>query len=173
MALIQIAPDKEFVISEERLRFAVPADIPPAEVPFHLYLSGVLQQAIETYTKFRGWRMIDAVPQRKKFLRGQACCDQLKEGKNGDQITLRFLPSSFQGDTDDAHNFGELSNPDKRMYEDNLIDWVAVIHFWVPTIPINLDKEREISNSLSYANGFTPLSDMPAPLQDMLKRKSQ
>ena len=116
MALIKIAPDREFVISEERLRFAVPADIPPAEVPFHLYLSGVLQKSIETYTRFRGWKMLDVVPERKQFLRGISCCEQLRSGKIGEQITLKFMPSSFQGDTDDAHNFGELSNPDKRLH---------------------------------------------------------
>lgn len=171
MSLLRVAPDKSFLISEERLRFALPADIPPERVPVAVYLSGELPRAIEIYEKYKGWKMLDAVPARKAFSRGVPCCTQILEKKPGESMTLKFFPAEFQGDTDDAHNFDEMSDPDKRMFEDGIIDWICVVHFWVPAVEINLQAHSDISKSLGYREGFTPFNDLPDGLQKVITQR--
>ena len=167
--LLKVDPGKEYQISEERLRFPVQGDVPPNMVPFVILPD--LRKAIDIFEKHRKWKLIDAVPQRKEFPGGKPCCADIMSKKPGESLTIVFEPSNFQGDTDDAHNFGEISNPEKRLLVENIIDWVAIMHFWVPTIGINMDAERDHRASLSYEQGFTPLEALTPYLQQKLKEK--
>lgn len=171
MSLIKVAPDKSYLISEERLRFAVPADLEPWRVPIALMLSRELPKSIEIYEKHRGWKMLDVVPSRKEFPFGRPCCLDIIEKKPGETLGLKFFHAEFQGDTDDAHNFDEVSDPNKRLYEDGLIDWICLVHFWVPAVDINVSAHREASKSLGYREGFTPFQDLPEGLQKVLNQR--
>lgn len=168
---LKVQPDKQYLIAEERLRFAIPADIPPERVPMAVYLSGELPAAMEIFEKHRGWKFLDAVPKRKQFPGGKPCCAEIMSKKAGEPLTIRFVPSDFQGDTDDAHNFGELSDPDKRLNLENTIDWVAVMHFWVPAITVDEVAEQEYRNSLGLAEGFAPMDKLPDPVAEILKKR--
>ncbi len=169
MTGINVAPDKTYLIAEERIRFPVPADVQPQMVP--IYSFKTLEKSIDIFEKHRGWKMLDRVPARKQFPNGVACCDQMSRGKTGESLTIKFMPSDFQGDTDDAHNFDELSNPQHRLLVENTIDWVAIVHFWEPAIVINNDAEREFSQSLSLEDGFARWSDVPEDAWTAVKER--
>ena len=167
--LLKVDPGSDYQISEERLRFPVQGDVPPEMVPFAIFSD--LKKAVDIFEKHRKWKLIDVVPTRKEFPGGKPCCAEIMGKKPGEQLTVKFMPSDFQGDTDDAHNFGEISNPSKRLFVENIIDWVAIMHFWVPTIAIDMDAERDHRRSLSYTEGFTPLEALVPELQQKLKEK--
>jgi hypothetical protein len=156
---LKIQPDKHYLIAEERLRFPVAADLEPAMVPYALFSD--LKKAVEIFEKHRGWRLLDAVPRRKEFPGGIPCCMDIMAKKAGESLTIKFMPSDFQGDTDDAHNFGETSDPNKRMFEENIIDWVAIMHFWVPGQVVDMGAEADYSKSLNRTDGFAPLDLLP------------
>lgn len=166
---LKVQPDKQYLIAEERLRFAVPADIEPDRIPIALYLSGELPAAMEIFEKHRGWKFLDTVPKRKQFPGGKPCCAEIMGKKPGESLTIKFVQSGFQGDTDDAHNFNELSNPGKRLMEENIIDWVAIMHFWVPAIVIDNQAEEDYRKSLGLQQGFATLDSLPTQLSDYLQ----
>lgn len=168
---LKVQPDKQYLIAEERLRFSLPADIPPDRVPYAVMLSGELPAAMEIFEKHRGWRPLTTVPKRKQFPGGKPCCAEIMSRKVGETLTIKFMPSDYQGDTDDAHNFGELSNPGKRLEEDNLVDWVAIIHFWVPAITVDNQAEADYRNSLGLAQGFAPLELLPGTVASYLQER--
>ncbi len=157
---LKVQPDKHYLIAEERLRFPVAADVEPAAVPFLLFAD--LKKSVEIFEKHRGWRLLDAVPARKEFPGGKPCCADIVTRKPGESLTIKFMPSDFQGDTDDAHNFNEVSDPNKRLYEENTIDWVAIMHFWVPAMTVDMSAEADYSCSLNLTPGFAPLDLLPS-----------
>lgn len=166
---LKVQPDKQYFIQEERLRFPVAGDMEPAMVPFALFKD--LQKAVEIFERHRGWKLLDSVPARKQFPGGKPCCADIVSRKPGESLTIKFMPSEFQGDTDDAHNFDEVSDPNKRLYEENIIDWVAIMHFWVPAITVDMNAEKEYSRSLSLLSGFTPVDLLPSEaVPDITKR---
>lgn len=152
MSLIRIQPDKEYSVVEERLRFPVPADLNSGQVPF--YIARDLTKSIEILERHRDWHFMDRVPQRIKFC-GKPCCSEIALGLPGQPLPIRFAISDYQGDTDDAHNFAEMSDPNKRTYEDNIVDWVAICHFWQPVVVVEMEPifgEKE---------GFVSPENMP------------
>lgn len=149
---LKIAPDKQYLIVEERLRFPVAADLEPTMVPFAVFKD--LQKSIDILEKHRGWKLITTAPKRKQFPGGKPCCAAMATAPVGTTLNIKFMPSDLQGDTDDAHNFGELSDPNKRMFVENIVDWVAIMHFWVPGIVVNTDADKEYSQSLRPESGF-------------------
>jgi len=156
---IRVQPDKEFLITEERLRFPVDAAVPPNLVPF--VIAGDLVKSIQIFERHRGWHLLDRVPKRKAFPGSVPCCDLIAKGKPGTALNPRFEPSLYQGDTDDAHNFQELSNPEFRLNVEGLIDWVAILHFWEPAVHVDRDHVKEASQALNPQQGFRRWEDMP------------
>lgn len=156
---LKVQPDTTFFIAEERLRFPVAADVKPEEVPYAIFRD--LKKSVEIFEKHRNWTLLDVVPARKRFAGGKPCCAEIMAKKRGEPLTIKFMPSDFQGDTDDAHNFNELSDPHKRLTVENIIDWVAIMHFWVPSISVDMDVERDYSRSLNARPGFAPLDKLP------------
>ncbi|MFA7267058.1 MAG: hypothetical protein WC054_12170 [Candidatus Nanopelagicales bacterium] len=156
--LIRTVPDKEYLITEERIRFPVDATVPPNLVPFAV--AGDLLKSIEILERHRGWHLLDRVPDRKRFP-GKACC-KLIDSKPGTALHPRFEVASFQGDTDDATNFQLLSNPDRRQFVDGLIDWVAILHFWEPAVFVIPDQLKEDSRALDKEEGFVSWDKMPS-----------
>lgn len=169
MAIVKVQPDKQYLISEERIRFSAPADIAPQLIPFHAFKT--IEKSKDIFEKHRGWRFLDTVPSRKLFPGGKPCCTQILERKPGQPLTIKFMPSDYQGDTDDAHNFGELSNPEHRLTAENTIDWVAIMHFWVPAIVVNLDEQREYAQALNAEKGFMPWESMPTDGWSVLRKR--
>ena len=169
MAAINVTPDKEYMITEKRLRFAVDAEVPPAMVPFTVVKQ--LARDIETFQKHRGWTFLDRVPARKQFPAGRACCEQMLAGKPGESLTIRFFPAEFQGDTDDAHNFSEMSDKTKRIQVDGKIDWIAVCHFWEPAVFVNREAEREYSRGLGEQSGFMKWDALPSDHWAVVRRR--
>lgn len=166
---LKVQPDKTYLIAEERLRFPLAADVKPELVPFALFKD--LRAAVEIFERHRDWHLLDAVPARKQFPGGKPCCAEIVGKKPGESLTIKFMPSDYQGDTDDAHNFNALSDPAKRLYEQNTIDWVAIMHFWVPAITVDMAAEAEYSRSLSVVRGFAPLELLPeAAVPEITKR---
>lgn len=157
MSLIRVQPDTTYAISEVRLRFEAPADIPDHLVPFHV--AQQLAEAIAKMEKFKGCKFIDRIPDQIKFC-GKPCCTQIALGLPGQPVKILFERSAFQGDTDDAHNFGAVSDPDSRIEQDNLVDWVAVTHFWEPAIWIQQEEVDEFKN-LGEKDGYVHRDNMP------------
>jgi len=169
MSVIKVVPDKTYLIQECRIRFEAPADIEPQMVPFYAFK--VIEWSKDRFERFKGWRFLDRVPARQAFSGGKPCCTQIVTRKVGEPLTIKFMPSDFQGDTDDAHNFGTMSDKDKRIHVDNKIDWVAIMHFWVPAITVDLDAEREFRASQTYAEGFAQWDAMPTGDWTALREK--
>jgi hypothetical protein len=136
---ISVQPDREWFITEWRLRFAVDAEVPRALVPIVIFKD--LQRAIDIMENVRHWKFIDTMPTHKKIIK--PCCTQIATAKAGQPIKMVFEPSVMQGDTDDAHNSGLATTGEHRLHVDNKIDWVAVCHFWVPGLSINLNQQAE------------------------------
>jgi len=170
MTSIKVAPDKTYLITEERLRFPVAADCPPAMVPFTVFSD--LKKSIDILEKNRGWRLLDAAPPRKRmqFPGGKPCCADIMGKRTGESLTIKFMPSDFQGDTDDAHNFDELSNPAHRLRVENTIDWVAIMHFWEPALVIDKGVDEEFAG-LGLAEGFMPWNQMPDNFWPVLRKR--
>lgn len=141
MTLVNVQPDKEYVISEQKLRFTLDYLLTPeaaqAETTKRLLLEfAVLQEN-------RDWTFIPTIPRRKKFADGP-CCAAILLGKVGDVLAVEYEQSDLQADPDDAHNFGEVSAKDgKRLQRDGVIDWYARCHFWVPAVFIRPEEVRE------------------------------
>lgn len=169
LSLLKVAPDKTYLINEERIRFTAPADMDPRLVPMFAFKT--IAQAKDIYEKHRGWRFLDAVPARREFPGGKPCCTDMVSKKVGEPLTIKFMPSDYQGDTDDAHNFGELSNKQHRITVENIIDWVAIMHFWEPAIVVNLDEEKENRLALSTDEGFATWDSMPTNAWTALKKR--
>ncbi len=157
MSLIKVQPDREWLIVENHLRFPVDVGVKPDMVP--IVVAKDLQRAIETIERRDGGKRLEVVPDRPRFA-GKPCCDQLAQPP-GSIINLRFKPSAYQGDTDDAHNLDAMSDPQFRSVEEGLIDWVAIVHFWEPAIHINLEAEAEYRRSLGPAQGFMTWDMLP------------
>ena len=169
MSLVKVQPDKQYLIEECRIRFEAPADIEPYMVPFHAFKT--IEWSKDRFERFKGWKFLDRVPARKAFPNGTPCCPQIMERKPGESLTIKFMPSEYQGDTDDAHNFGTMSDKNKRIFVDNKIDWVAIMHFWVPAVTVNLDEEREFRDSQTYAEGFAQWDALPPEAWTALREK--
>lgn len=166
---LTVQKDKVYFIAEERLRFPVDGDVEPNMVPFVIYND--LKKAVEIFERHRGWKLLDACPARKLFPNNEPCCSEIVGKKPGESLTIRFEPSAFQGDTDDAHNFDELSNPEKRLYEENVIDWVAIMHFWVPADRFDPDQEADYRQSTDMSKGFATLDNLPDGLANYLMER--
>ena len=150
--------DKTYQISEVRLRFPAPADIP--QLTLLLYIAKDLQKSIANLTKFRDYHLIPVVPRKKDFGRKKPCCDQMRQ-RVGTPLKMVIQPAEFQGDTDDAVSGSILGNESERLYVDNKIDWVIIQHFWVPTILVNTEGEREESQAAYKAGAFAKWEEMP------------
>jgi hypothetical protein len=157
LSLIRVQPDREWAIIEAQLRFSVAVDVPPDMVP--IVVAPDLKRSIEILERRNGGRRLEQVPDRARFI-GAPCCDQMMQPP-GSIISLRFKPSLYQGDTDDAHNFDEISDPLKRTTEEGLIDWVAIVHIWEPTISVDLEKEKRDREALGPAQGFVTWDMLP------------
>ena len=168
---LKVQPDKSYLIAEERLRFPVQGDVEPNLVPFVIFKD--LQKAVDIFERHRGWKLMDVVPRksRMQFPGGKPCCAEITSKKAGETLRVTFMPASFQGDTDDAHNFNELSNLDKRLYEENIIDWVAVMHFWVPAITVDNDGEAEYRKQTGLSQGFATLDQLPEGVAEYLQER--
>ena len=168
---LKVQPDKQYLISENRLRFPVQANVEPGMVPF--VIAHDLRKAIDIYEKHRDWKLITAAPPKakRKFPKGKPCCADFHGLKAGERVMFRFMPATFQGDTDDAHNFNELSDPTKRLEVEDIIDWVVVSHWWVPAMQFDNDAEAEYSKMLGLAEGFATRDSMPQGVLDYLKER--
>ena len=151
--LTRVAPDREWFIVEENLRFPVDAAVPANLVP--IVVASDLRRSIDILEKHRGWKYLDSVPTHRKY--AKPCCDQIEKGRAGSPLRIRFQPSPLQADTDDAHNFGGTYSPNGvRLYVDGKIDWVAIMHFWQPGIVVTPAEDRENM----FLGGLTP-AEMP------------
>jgi len=157
MTLVKVQPDKVYTLTEYRLRFAVPADLPEDMVP--VYVARDLQKSIENLERFRGCRYVHRIPDRLHFT-SSPCCARIALGLPGQEIPIRFEKSDYQGDTDDAHNFGLLSDPGGRIEQDGLIDWVAICHFWEPAVWIEKEDIEEFQ-TFGENEGFVHPENMP------------
>lgn len=178
MTLLKVSPDTIWLPCEVRERFAAPADMldtKPGETQeqtfnrLAVFSVPVIKQAIYTYEKFRHWRFIDRVPSQKPPAR-LACCKQILYGLPGTPLTARFEMSPVQGDSDDVHAAtvaGIGVNNALRLTQDNMIDWVVVLHFIEPAIWINQAKIKE--ETPGPAQGFVRPEHLPQPVQDGLK----
>ena len=166
MALLKVQPDKVYLVAHEVIRLSpLDASVAPEMVPVLSALE--LKKSIDILQKHRGWSVLETVPRRKAFANGRVCCDQLIQPP-GSVIKLRFRPSDFQGDTDDAHNFGTMS--DSGLVEmRGLIDWVAILHFWEPAVFVNEAEKREAVASMK--DGFLPWSAIPAEAWPHLRKR--
>ena len=138
MVLINVQPDKQWFITEERLRFAVDASVPPAWIP--LTIAKDLYKAIKILEDHRGWRHITVTPSRQQFA-GKPCCPKMSVP--GTPLGVVFMPAAYQGDADDATNFSEVSDGSHRLLVEGLIDWVAIVHFWTPALFFNTAQLKE------------------------------
>lgn len=159
MTLIRVQPDTTYSIVEENLRFTVPAEFDTEQLA-PLYGAKEVAAAIEVLEKHRGWRHIESIPNRVKFC-GTPCCTKIALGLPGQPVPITFKRSNLQVDTDDAHNFGELSDPVKRREIDGKADWVAVVHFWEPDVLVSLNEIKEHRSALGEAEGFVSPENMP------------
>ena len=166
MTLLKIQPDRQWFVQEERLRFAVVADVPENLVPIVIFKD--LQRSIDILEKLRGWRYIDTWPSHVNIT--SPCCPQIASAKPGRKITMRFEPSALQADSDDAHNSGMATTGEDRLYVDNKIDWVAIMHFWVPGIVVNPFDDAEYKASLTEKEGFVSPNRLPKELLAVSKR---
>lgn len=167
MTALKVAPDKTWLLTEEHLRFAVDAMVPPRMVP--LVVAADLRKGIEILERHRGWRRVETVPARQAFA-GKPCCEQMR-AKPGTVLTLIFRPSDFQGDTDDAHNNGTVSCGvgDNRLLDQGVIDWVAIVHFWEPAEHIDLDQVAE--EMKAPMPGHVDWDSVPMDLWPVLKQR--
>jgi hypothetical protein len=129
-----------------------------------------LRKAIDILEKHRGWRLLDAAPARRAFPGGKPCCADMVSKKVGEALTIKFMPSDFQGDTDDAHNFDELSDPTKRVEVENTIDWVAIMHFWEPALVLDTGNELDMQKA-GTAEGFMLWDQMPEGYWPALRKR--
>lgn len=158
MALIKIQPDKQYSIVESRLRIAVPADLPEKMVPFYTFKD--FQKTVEILERTRDWRFMDRIPQRLQFT-GKPCCTQIALGLPGKPLQLRYEKSALQGDTDDIHNFDEHGDEHKRFYEEGLVDYVIIAHFWQPVLYFDKLQIEEEKAALNEETGFLSPENMP------------
>ncbi len=148
MTLVNVQPDKEYVIEEKRLRFTLDYDVPATGVDT---LKGLLRE-IAALQEARDWTFIPTIPRRTRFANGP-CCAAILLGKAGDVLAVDYSKSPLQADSDDAHNFGEVANLEgKRLYVEGKIDWIARCHFWVPALFIRPEEVRESVASSLHAN---------------------
>lgn len=140
MTAITVAPDRQWLIQESRLRFAVDAGVTREMVPITI-LKDVLQ-AISIMEKLRHYKHIDTMPTHIPKIQ-KPCCTQIATARPGQPIKVIIEPSALQGDTDDIHNSGEATYGEERLYIDNKIDWVAIVHFWAPALNVNLEQLKE------------------------------
>lgn len=165
MTLLKVQPDKAWLITESRLRFEVDAMVEPKMVP--LVVARDLQKSIEILERTRQWRVLERVPARKAF-GGDACCPRMLQPA-GTPLNITFEPSVFQGDTDDAHNFDEIADPESRVLVDGKVDWVAVVHFWSPALFVNPAQEKE--ESFDAFEGFAKWDSMPEHYWPALRKR--
>lgn len=168
MTLLKVAPDKSFMITEARLRFPVDAHAPYGMIP--LIVASDLKKSIENLEKFRGWHVLETVPSRKQFPANMACCEQMLK-PSGTALKIRFMPSDFQGDPDDATNFNEVADDNHRLLVEAIVDWVAIVHFWEPAVHVNMEEVRDDSRSLAAGDGFMDWKSIPAHAWPELRKR--
>lgn len=157
MSLHKVQKDRDWFIVEEHLRFeGVDALVPPSIVP--VLLLEDLEKSIDVLERLRGWKEIQSVPTHRR-IKGAPCCIQIT-GKAGAPLKRRFYPSAAQGRSDDLHN--SMSVVD-QVTAHSRVAWIAVVHFWTPSITVDPDETREWKQSLTPANGFVTPDRMPRP----------
>lgn len=160
--------DKEYEITEVRLRFELDAGFDPGAVL--LAVAGKIDEAIKFNERFRDYHIIARVPSRRQMKGKKPCCLQMAQPP-GTELKLVIKPSEFQGDTDDAHNFGELSDKQKRIAVDGKVDWVVVTHMWVPVIYVNKDKQKEEQAGNEF--GLATWAQIPGDYWPVARKKLQ
>lgn len=160
--------DKEYDITEVRLRFELDAALSPDMVL--LSIVGSMDKAIQFQERFRDFKVITRVPTKRQMKGKTPCCLQMAQPP-GTALKLIIKPSEFQGDTDDAQNFGELSDPTKRIHIDGKVDWVAITHFWTPCIVVNQEQIAEERKALGPEQGLARWEDIPADHWPNLRKR--
>lgn len=170
MTLVKVQPDTEWGIVEMRLRFSVDYSVPEKMLYIHNLLD--LTKAIDILERTRGWHFLTKVPARKQFLGGAPpCCAKVAAAPSGTPLEVWYEKSDLQADSDDAHNFNEVSDGTERFYSEGLIDWVAVCHFWQKGIWLNKDEVFEGMQSLNRSNGFvSPEESKSAKVKEIWKK---
>lgn len=166
MTLLKVQKDRLWFIQEERLRFPVDAGVSRELVPIVVFKD--LQRSIDILEKLRGWRYIDTWPSHVRV--SSPCCPQVASARPGEAMKMRFEPSALQGDTDDVHNSGMATTGEDRLIRDYKVDWVAIMHFWVPGIIEDPDDIREYKASLTEKDGFVSPELLPKELLAVSKR---
>lgn len=160
--------DKEYDITEVRLRFELDAALPRELVV--VAIMGEINKSIQLHEQYEDWKVISHVPSKARMKGKTPCCLQMAQPA-GTPLKLVIKPSEFQGDTDDAHNFGEMSDPTKRIYVDGKIDWVAITHFLVPCIFVNQDQVAEDRAAVGPEQGLARWEDIPADYWPSLRKR--
>lgn len=158
--------DKEYDISEVRLRFELDASFDPGAVL--IAVAGQIDKAIQFNERFRDFHVISRVPSKRQMKGKKPCCLQMAQPA-GTELKLVIQPSEFQGDTDDAQNFGEMSDKHKRMTVDNKVDWVVITHMWTPMHYRNLDQEKE--EAAGNEHGLATWDQIPADYWPHIRKK--
>lgn len=156
MTLITVEKDKEWRIQEFHLRFSLDASIPPERVPLEILPS--LAKALPILQRTRQWELITTVPSGKVI---DPCCLQIAMGKPGEALNVKIMPSPLQADSDDS---GVIRHSSDRLYVDNRIDWVVILHFWAPALWEDPDLEREKKTARNETTGFVSPELLPEGL---------
>ena len=157
MVLLKVAPDTVWLPQEVRESFSVAADMPKELVPIAAFPH--IKAAIAQYQRVHKWQFIEKVP-RYRPPAHLACCALIARGLPGADIPLRFEVSPLQADPEDIATADmEAADDAKRLFVDNKIDWVAVLHFIRPAIHVN---QNELIESLpGEMDGFRSPEAMP------------
>lgn len=156
MTLLKVVPDTVWMPQEVRQGFAVDADMPKELVPIAGFPT--IKAAIELYERVLKWKFIKVVP-RLKPPAHLVCCDQIAKGRPGAELTIRFEVSPLQANPDDIGDMAIAVDDSKRLYVDNKIDWVAVLHFVKPALHIN--QAQIIEEMPRESEGFRSPESMP------------
>lgn len=166
-------PDTEYSLVECRLREPLDASLSlqfQSNPDVLLFALGPkLRKGIENLEKFRKYRIVEYVPGKKWFNGKAPCCDAMRQPA-GSPLKLRIEPAGFQGDTNDATNFDEESDPDKRLNVDGLMDWIVVAHFWTPVMSFNTQGYKE-EKQAAETEGFLSWNQMPEDIWPVLRKR--
>ena len=160
--------DKEYDIAEVRLRFELDASYDPGAVL--VAVAGQIDKAIQFQERLKDFHVISRVPSKRRMKGKKPCCLQMAQPA-GTELKLVIQPSEFQGDTDDAQNFGEMSDKAKRIHVDGKVDWVVITHMWVPMHYRNIDQEKE--ETAGNEHGLATWDQIPAEYWPHIRKKLQ